>query len=70
MTQNERIITRLRKAYPRWHHSTSFGRDYHTLAQRISELNANGWDILSRRSSKHFHASGRAEQEYRMNSLA
>ncbi|MBU8871350.1 MAG: hypothetical protein KOO60_10850 [Gemmatimonadales bacterium] len=69
-TQNERIITLLRKPYPRWHCGTSFGRDYHSLATRICHLNKAGWDILSRRSTKHFHASGRAQQEYRLNSLA
>ncbi len=69
-TQVERVISRLRKPVPRWHRGTSFGRDYHTLAQCISKLNADGWDILSRKSTRHFHASGRAEQGYRMNSLA
>jgi hypothetical protein len=68
-TQTERVITRLRKPYPRWHRGTSSGRDYHTLAQCISKLNANHWDIKSRKSTKHFHASGRAEQEYRLGSI-
>lgn len=69
-TQNERVITLLRQPYPRWHKGTDFGRDYHTLAQCISKLNANGWGIKSRKSTKHFHQNGRAEQEYRMGSLA
>ena len=68
-TQTERVVTRLRKPYPRWHRGTSFGRDYHTLAQCISKLNANGWDIKSRRSKRHFHGNGRAEQEYRMGGI-
>lgn len=67
-TANERIITRLRKECPRWHRGTSFGRDYHKLASRVGELNKKGWGILSRKSTKHFHASGRAEQEYRLSS--
>lgn len=68
-TQTERVITLLRKPYPRWHTGTSFGADYHTLAQCISKLNAKGWDILSRKSKRYFHVNGRAEQEYRMHTL-
>ena len=68
-TQNERVITLLRKPYPRWHMGTSFGRDYHTLAQCVSKLNARGWAIKSRRSTHHFHANGRAQQEYRLGSI-
>lgn len=68
-TANERIITLLRQAVPRWHNALSFGQDYHTLAQRVSELNAKGWDIKSRKSLHHHYASGRAQQEYRLGSL-
>lgn len=68
-TANERIITQLRKPYPRWHPSHEFGRDFHKLATRISELNRDGWDVKSRKSTRHFHESGRAEQEYRLGSL-
>lgn len=69
MTANERIIKKLREPVPRWHHALSFGQDYHKLASRISDLNANGWDIKSRKSRHHRYASGRAQQEYRMGSV-
>ena len=67
MTAHERILTRLRVAG--WHRATSFGRDYHKLSTRVSELNAAGFDVRSRKSKQHRYASGRAEQEYRLGSI-
>jgi len=68
-TANERIITLLRKPYPRWHVCTDFGEDYHSLATRICHLNKAGWDIKSRKSTQYRFANGRAKQEYRMGSF-
>ena len=68
-TAHERILRLLRQPYPRWHPATSFGPDYHKLATRVGELNGKGWDVLSRKSTRHRYASGRAQQEYRLNSI-
>ena len=68
MTAHERILTILRQPYPRWHLCTDFGEDYHKLATRVSELNAAGFGILSRKSKHRWVHSKRAKQEYRLGS--
>lgn len=69
MTAHERILTRLRQPYPRWHLCTDFGQDYHKLASRVSELNTAGFDVRSRKSRTQTFESGRAKQEYRLGSI-
>ena len=67
MTAHERIMTRLRT--PGWHTGPEFGRDYHKLASRVSELNAAGMDIRSRKSPTRRAENGQALQEYRLGSI-
>ena len=66
-TTYERIITRLRAGG--WHPGPEFGPDYHKLASRVSELNAKGWNILTRPSRTCKTESGRPLQEYRLGSI-
>ena len=61
-TQVERILTKLRE--PGWHPGPSFGNDYRELSARISELNAKGWNIVSRKQR------GKRTHEYRIGSIA
>ena len=58
LTHVERISLVLRE--PGWHAATEFGPAFHTCSQRISELNAKGWNIKSRR------IAGKRIYEYRM----
>ena len=66
-TQTERISKVLREQGGRagWHGLEDFApRDRYTLRNRVSELNAKGWNIISRRQK------GKRTHEYRFGAIA